>query len=176
MKFCRQYNSMIRIKFLLSCLVGTAVYVAVSVFAGQNGLNSYKQLENQKREISRQTALIQNINQELTLEKTALQNDKDLIAAYARKLDYVSDSEKLVKINGLKPYENTLYDTGTVLRRTSVEYIPEDICKLLGFTFFFMTLILFFLVDLNNGNIVIQRKKKTQEVIKGIPVYDLPQI
>lgn len=166
---------MIHLKLLVSALAGTVMYVAVSVFAGQNGINSYRQLELQKREIAKQTTIIQHINDDLNLEKYALSNDKDVIAAYARKLDYVKDGETLVKITGLKPFEHPLYDTGTVLRKTDVSYIPEDICKILGISFFFMTIILFFFIDLSNGNIVIT-KKKSVEVIQGIPIYDVKQV
>lgn len=164
-----------RIKFLISCLVGVLVYVIVSATTGQNGINCYKQLQEQKREISKQTSIIQNIYDELNLEKTALQNDKDLIAAYARKLGYVGEGEKLVKITGLKPIQNTLYDTGTVLHRQDTSFIPDEVCKLLGLAFFFLTFIMFFLIDLSNGNIVIEKKKKAK-VVKGIPIYDLQQI
>lgn len=166
---------MIHLKLLASALAGTVVYVAVSVFAGQNGINSYKQLENQKREISKQAAKIQNINDELVLEKNALSNDKDVIAAYARKLDYVKDGETLVKITGLKPFERTLYDTGSVLKRTEITYIPDDICKILGVVFFFMTMLLFLFIDLSNGNNPFVKKKKTN-VITGIPIYGGKQI
>ncbi|MCQ2573686.1 MAG: septum formation initiator family protein [Treponema sp.] len=166
---------MIHLKLLASALAGTVVYVTVSVFAGQNGINSYKQLENQKREISKQATMIQNINEELILEKNALSNDRDVIAAFARKLDYVKEGETLVKITGLKPFEHTLYDTGTVLRRKEVSYIPDDVCKLLGVVFFFMTLLLFLFIDLSNGNNPFERKKKIK-IVTGIPIYGGKQI
>lgn len=166
---------MIHLKLLASALAGTLVYVAVSVFAGQNGINSYKQLENQKREISRRTTMIQNINDELVLEKNALSNDKDVIAAYARKLDYVKDGETLVKITGLKPFERTLYDTGSVLKHSETTYIPDDICKILGVVFFFLTLLLFLFIDLSNGKNPFVKKQKAN-VITGIPIYGGKQI
>lgn len=109
------------------------------------------------------------------MERNALANDKDVITAYARKLDYVKEGETLVKITGLKPFEHTLYDTGTVKKHTEPEYIPDDVCKILGIVFFFMTLILFFFIDLSNGKIVISKKKQV-EVIKGIPVYAVKQV
>jgi len=166
---------MIHLKLLASALAGTVVYVTVSIFAGQNGINSYKQLEDQKREISRQANYIQNINDALTLEKNALSNDRDVIAAYARKLDYVKEGETLVKINGLKPFEHTLYDTGSVLKRTEISYIPDDVCKILGVVFFFLTLLLFLFIDLSNGNNPFVRKKEVN-IIKGIPIYGGKQI
>ena len=166
---------MIHLKLLASALAGTVVYVTVSVFAGQNGINSYKQLEKQKREISRQTSLIQNINDELILEKNALSNDRDVIAAYARKMDYVKEGETLVKITGLKPFEHTVYDTGSVLKRSEISYIPDDVCKILGMIFFFMTMALFLFIDFSNGNNPFVKKQKVN-VVKGIPIYGGKQI
>ena len=69
--------------------------------------------------------IIQKIHDELSLECTALEKDKDVIAAYARKLDYVSEGEKLVKITGLKPYEAPLYDTETIIRHAPIAFMSE---------------------------------------------------
>ena len=74
------------LKILVSIFIGTFVYVAVAFVAGDNGLLSYSKLEEQKKQITRQTELIQNINNELTLEYTALLGDKDVIYAYDRTL------------------------------------------------------------------------------------------
>ena len=103
------------IKYLLPVVVCTFVYVLLSVMFGQNSIKCYSDMEYQKKIISKQTSKLQNINNELTLELTALKNDKDVIAAYARKLNYVKSDEKIVKINGLKPAQTTLYDTGSVI-------------------------------------------------------------
>lgn len=161
-----------RIKYLLTVFVGTLVYVVLSMSVGQNSIRCFNQMEDQKRIISKQAADIQNINSELKLELTALQNDKAVIAAYARKLDYVSDDEKLVKITGLKPYQTTIYDTGTVLRHTEPVYLSEKICKMLGFFFFALTAVVMILFDLSAGNFKSDKKR----VVTGIPIYDVPQI
>ncbi len=163
-----------RIKFLLPFFVGTFIYVSMSLFFGQNSLNSFKQMEKQKILVSKQTTEIQNINTELQFELKALQNDKAVIAAYARKLDYVSDDEKLVKITGLKPAQTTLYDTGTVLKHNEPVYIDEKYCKMLGLFFFAMCMIITVLVELNKGNLSL--KKDDKKFVAGIPVYDLPQV
>ena len=141
---------------------------------GQNSLHCYNQMEEQKRLISRQTSDIQTINGELSLELAALQSDRAVIAAYARKLDYVSDGEKLVKITGLKPAQTTLYDTGTVLRHNEPDYIPESICKITGLAFGLLSLIVLFLFDVSRGEITFGKNKKP--IVTGIPVYDIPQI
>ena len=114
---------MVRIKFLSAALLGTLVYVLLSTFFGRNGIWVYKQLESQKKVIAAQAELIQKLNEELILEHTALLKDRDVIAAYARRLDYVGSDEKLVKITGLKPFQRSLYDTGTALKHKDCDYL-----------------------------------------------------
>lgn len=162
-----------RAKYLITVFLGTFVYVGLSLLFGQNSVNCYNQLSEQKKLISKQTSEIENINSELQLELTALENDKAVIAAYARRLDYVSNDEKIVKINGLKPLQTTLYDTGSVLHHEEVPFVPEMVCKLLGLFSFLFSLLTIFLIDLVKGNISF---KKEKTIVTGIPVYDLPQI
>ena len=161
-------------KYLAAIFFGTFVYVLLSMTFGQNSLYCYNKMEEQKRIISRQTSDIQNINSELSLELAALQNDRAVIASYAHKLDYVSEGEKLVKITGLRPAQTTLYDTGTVLRHEDPEFISEKVCKIVGFSFALLFIIVFFLYDVSRGNIVLGKNKKP--IVTGIPVYDIPQI
>ena len=163
-----------RAKYLAAVFFGTFVYVLLSMTFGQNSLYCYNKMEEQKRIISRQTSDIQNINSELSLELAALQNDRAVIASYAHKLDYVSEGEKLVKITGLRPAQTTLYDTGTVLRHEDPEFISEKVCKIVGFSFALLFIIVFFLYDVSRGNIVLGKNKKP--IVTGIPVYDIPQI
>ncbi len=161
-------------KYLFSVFAGTLIYVILSVTIGQNGLHGYNYLEEQKILLSKRTSEIQNINSELSLELAALQSDKAVIAAYARKLDYVSNDEKLVKITGLKPAQTTLYDTGSLLRHTEPEYLSEDVCKIVSVFITMLCLSVMFLFDISNGNISLKKEKQT--MIKGIPVYDFKQI
>lgn len=165
---------MIRMKFLTALFIGAFAYTFVSFVAGQNGIVSYNQLAEQKKEIAYRTNEIQNINNELKLEYTALLKDRDVIAAYARKLDYVSDGEKLVKITGLKPYQTTLFDIGSVVRRKECSCLPEDVCKIFGVSFFLVSFVLMLCVDLSRGSVSF--RKKEFAVVEGIPVYDLQQI
>ena len=158
-----------RAKYLFAIFSATLAYVLLSVTVGQNSIRCFKQMEEQRRVISKQTDDIQNINSELRLELTALQFDKAVIAAYARKLDYVSDDEKLVKITGLKPAQTALYD-----RHQEPDFLPERYCKMIGLFFGFLTFFILFLYDVNTGNIVFDKNKKP--IITGVPVYDLPQI
>ena len=170
----RYYIIMVRIKFLSAALLGTLVYVLLSTFFGRNGIWVHKQLESQKKIIAAQAELIQKLNEELILEHTALLKDRDVIAAYARRLDYVGSDEKLVKITGLKPFQRSLYDTGSALKHKDCDYLSESLCKAAGFIFFAASLLIMLLADFMTGNITVFKPK--QEVIKGMPVYDLPQV
>lgn len=163
-----------RTKYLLPVLAGVLAYVLLSLTVGQNSYRCYKNLQEQKQAISLRTVEIQNINSELILEQSALQNDQDVITAYARKLDYVGEGEKLVKINGLKPAQNTLYDIGKVLRHTEVTFLPERICKIIGLFFSLMILFVIILYDISQGNLGSSKKQNVH--IAGIPVYEVKQI
>lgn len=166
---------MIKSRFLLATFVGIFVYTLVSFIAGRNGVICYTQLNEQKKEISLQVANIQNINNELKLEFSALEKDRDVIAAYARKLNYVKSDEKIVKINGLKPAQTTLYDTGSVIYHEKTIFLAEKYCKIIALFFCFLTFILVFLTDSNKNNNFFGKKDK-KSYIAGVPVYDLPQI
>ena len=161
-----------RAKYLTVLFAGTLVYVVMSLCFGQNSLKCYSQMEEQKRIVSKQKAEIQNINTELTLELNALKNDKAVIAAYARKMDYVTDDEKLVKITGLKPYQNTLYDTGSVIRHVEPEYVSEKLCKLSGIVAALAVLLILLITDIKKGEIVLSKNKRVP--VTGIPVYNVP--
>lgn len=163
-----------RAKYLLTLFLGTFCYVMLSVTVGQNSIRSISQMEEQKRLVSRRTTEIQNINSELTLELNALQNDKAVIASYAHKLDYVRDDEKLVKINGLKPAQTALYDTGKVLRHEEPEFLGEKSCKIISVFLAALCFIIFVLYDLSRGNFILN--KKDRSIVTGIPLYDIPQI
>ncbi len=163
-----------RAKYLTVLFVGTLVYVVMSLCFGPNSLKCYSQMEEQKRIVSKQKAEIQSINTELTLELSALKNDKAVIAAYARKMDYVSDGEQLVKITGLKPYQNALYDTGTLVRHVEPEFVSEKLCKMSALCAAMLVLLLMLIFDFRKGELSFKRQKK--EFVAGIPVYNVPQI
>ncbi len=142
---------MLKAKVLVSISAGTLVYVLISFFGGQNGLWAMRQLEEQREEISINMAGITKINEELTLEYTALRSDMDVVAAYARRLGYVAEGERLVKISGLPTYYTTMYDTGSVMRRSEVSFIPEWVGKATGLLVGCLLLVLLVLRDLSRG-------------------------
>jgi cell division protein FtsB len=141
---------MSKIKALTAVFLGTLSYVLISLFGGQDGLWAERQLRAEQRKIGSRTAEIMNVNMELRLEYEALKSDPEVIASFARKLGYVADGEKLVKINGLPVSAQKVYSAGTALRRGDARYIPEWVCKAVGISIFALTLCFFALRSLKD--------------------------
>lgn len=158
---------------MVSALAGTLIYVLVSFFGGQDGLWATSQIRQQKMLLSAHTQEIQKIHDKLYLEHTALEKDADMIKAYARKLGYVSEGEKLVKITGLSNNFADVYDTGSVKKSVQPVFVPEWFCKMFGLICGGFLFLIFLLKDLQ---LSVRERNKRKATIKGIPVYDLPQI
>lgn len=164
---------MARCRFLAAACAGTLFYVLVAIVCGRDGLWAHGQLLEQKRLLSAHTAGIEKTHEELALEKVALQNDADVIAAYARKLGYVGQGEKLVKISGLPVRETQILDPGVVLRHIEARYVPEWFCKATGLVIFGLVYLVLLLADFNRGYIHIPRPKAHYGVVGGTAVYDM---
>ncbi len=160
-------------KFRLLCaaLAGTLIYVLISLSGGTDGFWARKQLQEQKRLLSARTQQIQNITDGLELEFTAVEKDPDVIAAFARKLGYIRDGEKAVRINGLMTDSDFDFETGTPLKAAEPYTLPEWFCKAFALAVFAVVYALLLLDDYRKG-----RFRRSDTLIRGIPVYDLPQV
>lgn len=148
------------------------MYVLISLCGGRDGVLAARQLQEQKRILSSKTEEIQRLNDSLILEYTALEKDFDVIAAFARKLGYVKEGEKLVKINGLVTPSDFIFDTGRPIKALEPFCLPEWFCKLLGVIAFFLVYGAELLYDFRCW--LFERKRAMNP--KGIPIYDLPQV
>lgn len=145
-------------KSLIALCGATFVYTMLCATAGRDGIFVYRKLQDEKRRISVQTSHIQKINDELSLEKTALEKDKDVLASFARKLDYIGSGEKLVKITGLRPYQSRLYDTGTALKHDESVFLSEEACKVAALAFFILNCALLSLLPEKKSTMAIRKK------------------
>lgn len=152
---------MIKCRVLVAAVVGTLFYVFISILCGRNSLWAESQLNEQKRRLSLHAANIEQTKEELMLEKVALEKDMDVIAAYARKLSYIREGEKIVKISGLAVHENQIYDPGSVLFHEDVKYFPEWFCKTVGLVFFLLAYCIMFLFDAGKG--FLQRSNRQRQ-------------
>lgn len=166
-------------KFLSAALAGTIVYVLVSFTCGKDGLWAEDQLREQKRILSARADEIQRINESLFLEFTALEKDPDVIAGFARKMGYVRDGEKIVKIKGFVSSDDYHYETGTPVKYAEPYALPEWLCKVSGILMFFTAWLYISLRGLKSKAPAAEKKeraKKNKIKMRGIPVYDLPQV
>lgn len=165
---------MIKYRFLVSACIGTFFYVLVSFIGGRDGLWAEDQMLEQKRLLSANAAQIEKTNEELSLEKTAFLQDRGVIASYAHRLGYISEGEKLIKINGLDVEETQITDAGNILMHKDPEYISEKVCKGIGLISGLIFYLIFLLVDLSRGKISVSPvKKRFAKGVSGIPVYDM---
>lgn len=153
-------KQMTKFRFLAAAISGTLFYVLTSISCGRNSVWAERQLEEQKRLLSAHTVEIEKINEELSLEKVALEKDMDVVAAYARKLSYIKDGEKLVIISGLAAAENRIYDPGTVQLHEPSKYFPEWFCKSVGLVVFTGVYFILLMFDAGRG-LVSYRARKT---------------
>ncbi len=158
-------------RLLFAFFVGTFFYTVLSFIGGSDGVWAHRQLQEQKQILSANASSIEKTNNELSLEKLALQKDLDVIAAYAKKLGYVSESEKLVKISGLASRETHVFDPGTAVRHVEVKSIPEWVCKSCSLTIILLVYLVLLLSGLQTESKSQSSHSKKKE--DGIVVYDL---
>ncbi len=172
---------MTRFRLLLASAAGVFFYVLISFTAGRDGLWAFEQMKTQRRLVSSRTVALKSINDELTLEQIALEKDMDVIASYARKLGYVKEGEKLIKVSGLGIQQKGLYDPGKVLKVENVRYISEWICKLTGIVFFVLVYIIFLLADYRKESQKINKRqnqnqkkacKQNSFETENVPLYE----
>ncbi|MBQ0040064.1 MAG: septum formation initiator family protein [Treponema sp.] len=165
-----------RFRLLVAVFAGTLFYTLIAITGGRDGIWAASQLQEQKQSLSAHTARIEKTNGELSLEKIALEKDLDVIASYAKKLGYVAEGEKLVKLSGLAARESHIFDPGTVARHHDANYIPEWVCKFCSLLVMLLVYMVLFLIDLQNGNVHIPGFNKKIKKVGGIQVYDMQQI
>ncbi|GMO12604.1 MAG: hypothetical protein Ta2A_22560 [Treponemataceae bacterium] len=168
---------MLKVKLIFSACLGTAVYACMLIFFSNDGLSAYKSLEAQKYEISKQLNEITGTNNELYLQYNALKQDSDVIASYARKLGYVSDNEKLLKINGLKPLPDMVYDPGSMKTATKETFVSEYFCKtaglLTGIVFFLFFVFIEMVTHAPSAMQKMNRTNKTRHTSSAASAYQM---
>lgn len=173
-----------KMRFLLAACAGTLVYVIVSLLGGKDGVFANRQLEAQKALIVAHTAEVQKINDELTMENEILFRDSAAIIAQARQLDLILEGEKLVKINGLSRDGLPLHNSGSVLLRQDIFYLPEWVCKLFGVLVFVLVLLILVLKDFARSPSPVRSRYENAKnangtaslAAQGIPIYDMRKV
>jgi len=139
---------MTRMKVLVAAFFGTLVYVFISVGFGPEGFWAVSQLEEQKQMITANLQSIQQINDGLKIEFQGLRVDPDVIAAYAKKLGYKKENEKLIRLQGLSSPSEFVPETGMPMILGKINYVPEWLCKISGLCIFCFFMAIFAMQDL----------------------------
>lgn len=125
-----------RFHLLLSVFFAFLAYTIIVLLFGKAGLWAYSQLRNQKIEMSVHIVYLEDIHEQLAIDKSALEHDKDVIAAYAKKMGFIGVDEKLVKVNGMMPISDPVYVAGELYIKKEIIFVPEWIAKTVGFLIF----------------------------------------
>lgn len=136
----------------------------LSLFCGQNGVWAESQLVSQKMDLCNNIAEIQKLNDELSLEHTALMQDSEVISAHARRLGFVNEGEKIVKISGIPPKTQKAYSVGKFYKRSNIQFLPDYLCKIFGISVSILSLIIFFLVYLSEKHMTSQGVKSKNKI------------
>ena len=122
------------------------VYVRVSLIGGQNGVWAYDQLKEEKAKIATNVVKVQRIIDELKQELLEHETYNVIIASRATNLGYIYENEKVVKISGISDKEQNVYNTGVIVRRSPISFVPERSCKIVGLLCFVLCCFAFLLV------------------------------
>ncbi len=156
---------MSRFRFLTAAFAGTFAYVLFSVFAGPEGIFAVRQLEEQKELLYDNLLEIQNQITEQPIRLTALTADSDGIAAYAKKLGYVSEGEKLIKLSGFTESNDYTLETGVPKKMGTIRFVPDWICKLTGLLMFGLCyIVLRFVPGERSRKIIYESEKRRSPV------------
>lgn len=93
-----------------------------------------------ERQLQKQNDYLKNIKESLLF-------DDDVVLSYAKKIGFVGENEKIIKINGLKLTNNVPLEVEKPYFKTMPSYIDEKICKISGFVVFLVFSLLSLLKD-----------------------------
>lgn len=136
-----------RLHFLLSIVLGIFVYVLLSFVCGKNGVLAQHYMQEQFEILSLKERQLQKQNDYLKNIKESLLFDDDVVLSYAKKIGFVGENEKIIKINGLKLTNNVPLEVEKPYFKTMPSYIDEKICKISGFVVFLVFSLLSLLKD-----------------------------
>ncbi len=139
---------MSRFQLLFSACCAVFLYVSISVLGGQNGIWAYNQLQSHKIVLAQHLSTLQEVNEQLTIDSYALKEDKGVLKAYAKKMGFVSEGEKLLKISGFPDTPAFVYNAGSKILRPEIIFFPDWLAKCIGFFVFICINLIFSLIHL----------------------------
>jgi len=119
------------VKYLLALWIAVAVYAAVNLSAGAQGISAYNELLDGQKKQEANMETLERINGELENTQNALLYDRDTIRVYARDLGFGEPGEKFVRVVGLGmkgkvpvfPGEIVMAETPRSMKNTAIQLI-----------------------------------------------------
>jgi hypothetical protein len=146
------------LKVVLPIFIGTLVYSALTMLAGPRGIWPMNQLNDEKSRIAQNLDSLYGIRDGLNSQLQNLSADPDTISVYAHELGYVAEGEQLIKLTGFSGGIDRQYAPGSAISIRKPAYIPEWVCKFLGF---FSAIAVFLAIKLlKNGGTYDHSKKR----------------
>ena len=138
-----------KLRFLIPLLISIMVYVGINFIWGQNGIWALKQITQQKLELNNTIEKLESLNKELEMLRIEFSVDKEAIASYAKKIGFVAEGEKIVKISGIAKDLEPVLDCGSLYHITPIDFLPEWAIKVLSLVSFIITYAFIFLRQLS---------------------------
>ncbi len=142
---------MSRFHLLFSACCAVFVYVCISVLGGQNGIWAYNQLQDHKILLAQHVVSLQSVNEQLTIDSRALKEDESVLKAYAKKMGFVNEGEKLLKISGFADTPAFVYNAGSKILRPEIIFIPDWLSKGIAFALFLCINVIFSLLHIKKS-------------------------
>ncbi len=111
------------IRLAISVWLSVAVFLILILVSGQDGMNSYRKLEEYKVSLEDNIERLDSINSGLKKESQRLMTDSDEIQVKARELGYFAPDEGMILVKGYSNDSRSLYSMGLLL---SSDYKQKD--------------------------------------------------
>ncbi|MCL2043503.1 MAG: septum formation initiator family protein [Treponema sp.] len=108
------------------------IYFLFSAILGQNGLYARKHLDAEVLQLTQNLNALERENEELLKIKDSLQNDRDALMVYMRKLGYGRDGEQFIRIMGQGIALNSDMLTGQVLYAANHDFVQDKTLKIIA--------------------------------------------
>jgi cell division protein FtsB len=139
-------------KYLLVPWIAIAIYALSSLFAGAAGIESYRDLLEERDMIFENLEELETLNQELEGTMDALLYDSETVKIRARELGYGEESERFIRIVGLPSVRYRRTGPGTVKTAAKPSYIPDKALRIVSVLAGVAVFLVFFTRDLFSGS------------------------
>jgi len=124
-----------------SVYIGICVYAVLTLVFGASGILAYQKLEDFKKQIDENLAVLANTHEDLGEELNLLTSSSEVIRLKSRELGYFEEDEIVVEVVGLKDKRN-FHSVGRMINYSDGEIDRKPLFRIISFSsalaFFFI--------------------------------------